>query len=126
MKDSKGWVERFRVEAEECRLISKLATNQAKRDTFARLAAEAQASQRIGGTYCPPEICQQMMIGPPPDPRPITQPARIADWNEHEWPESGINPASLVFDAVRPGLTSLLIPGTERALSLGTNSRAQR
>lgn len=41
MKDAKAWVERFRVEAEECRLISKLATNQAKRDTFARLAAEA-------------------------------------------------------------------------------------
>jgi hypothetical protein len=41
MKDAKAWLERLRVEAEECRLISKLATNQAKRDTFARLAAEA-------------------------------------------------------------------------------------
>jgi hypothetical protein len=41
MKDAKAWAERFRVEAEECRLISKLATNQAKRDTFPRLAAEA-------------------------------------------------------------------------------------
>lgn len=41
MKDAKAWVERFRLEAEECRLISKLATNKAKRDTFARLAAQA-------------------------------------------------------------------------------------
>ena len=30
---------RLRKEAEECRLISKLATNQAKRDAFDRLAA---------------------------------------------------------------------------------------
>lgn len=38
MKDSKVWIERFRMEPEEFRLISKLATNQAKRDVFARLA----------------------------------------------------------------------------------------
>jgi len=43
MKDAKVWIERFRMEAEECRLISKLATNQAKRDAFARLAAEADS-----------------------------------------------------------------------------------
>lgn len=41
MKDAQAWIERFRVEAEECRLISKLATNQAKRETFARLAEAA-------------------------------------------------------------------------------------
>jgi hypothetical protein len=38
MKDVREWVERLRKEAEECRLISKLATNPAKRETFARLA----------------------------------------------------------------------------------------
>ena len=41
MKDALAWVERLRKEAEECRLISKLATNQTKRETFQRLAAEA-------------------------------------------------------------------------------------
>jgi hypothetical protein len=39
MKDAKDWLERFRVQAEECRLISKLATNPTKRETFERLAA---------------------------------------------------------------------------------------
>jgi hypothetical protein len=38
MKDTQAWLERLRREAEECRMISKLATNQAKRDSFARLA----------------------------------------------------------------------------------------
>lgn len=38
MKDTQNWVERLRREAEECRLISKLATNEAKRESFARLA----------------------------------------------------------------------------------------
>jgi hypothetical protein len=38
MKDTQAWLERLRKEAEECRMISKLATNQAKRDSFARLA----------------------------------------------------------------------------------------
>jgi hypothetical protein len=38
MKDSREWAEKLRKEAEECRLISKLATNPAKRETFARLA----------------------------------------------------------------------------------------
>lgn len=38
MKDTKAWIERLRVEAEECRLISRLATVQVKRDTFNRLA----------------------------------------------------------------------------------------
>jgi hypothetical protein len=42
MKDAKAWIERFRIEAEECRLISRLATNPAKRDTFARLAEAAE------------------------------------------------------------------------------------
>lgn len=38
MKDTQAWLERLRREAEECRMISKLATNPAKRDSFARLA----------------------------------------------------------------------------------------
>jgi hypothetical protein len=38
MKDAREWAERLRKEAEECRLISKLATHPAKRETFARLA----------------------------------------------------------------------------------------
>ena len=38
MKDTQNWVERLRREAEECRLISRLATNEAKRESFARLA----------------------------------------------------------------------------------------
>lgn len=36
MKDAREWAEKLRKEAED--LISKLATNQAKRETFARLA----------------------------------------------------------------------------------------
>jgi len=40
MKDVLAWVERLRKEAEECRLISKLATSKAKRESFARLADE--------------------------------------------------------------------------------------
>jgi hypothetical protein len=38
MKDAREWAEKLRKKAEECRMISRLATNQAKRDTFARLA----------------------------------------------------------------------------------------
>lgn len=38
MKDACLWLERLRVETEELRLISKLATDPAKRSTFARLA----------------------------------------------------------------------------------------
>lgn len=38
MKDALAWIERLRNEAEECRLISKLATSNAKRESFARLA----------------------------------------------------------------------------------------
>jgi len=38
MKDAKAWAERLRKEAEECRLISRLAANPAKRESFARLA----------------------------------------------------------------------------------------
>ena len=38
MRDAQAWLERFRTQAEECRLISKLATNQAKRETFEMLA----------------------------------------------------------------------------------------
>ena len=41
MKDARAWVEGLRIEAEECRLISKLATNSEKRKTFARLAEAA-------------------------------------------------------------------------------------
>ena len=39
MKDAKAWMEIFRVQAEECRLVSRLATSKAKRETFERLAA---------------------------------------------------------------------------------------
>ncbi len=38
MKDAKTWLERLRSEAEECRLISRLATKAAKRDAFAAMA----------------------------------------------------------------------------------------
>jgi hypothetical protein len=38
MKDARLWLDRLRTEAEECRLISKLATNAAKREAFASLA----------------------------------------------------------------------------------------
>jgi hypothetical protein len=38
MKDTRDWAEKLRNEAEECRLISKLATNLEKRETFTRLA----------------------------------------------------------------------------------------
>jgi hypothetical protein len=38
MKDASAWLERLRREAEECRLISELATNHAKREAFANLA----------------------------------------------------------------------------------------
>ena len=37
MKDTRESAEKLRREAEECRLISKLATNPAKREMFARL-----------------------------------------------------------------------------------------
>ncbi|MCP1838399.1 MULTISPECIES: hypothetical protein [Bradyrhizobium] len=39
MKDMKAHLEKLRVEAEECELISKLATNAAKKALFAKLAA---------------------------------------------------------------------------------------
>ena len=38
MKDTREWAEKLRREAEECRLISKLATNLEKGKMFARLA----------------------------------------------------------------------------------------
>jgi hypothetical protein len=38
MKDTRKWSEKLRNEAEECRLISKLATNLEKRETFTHLA----------------------------------------------------------------------------------------
>jgi hypothetical protein len=38
MKETREWAEKLRREAEECRLISKLATNPAKREMFTRLA----------------------------------------------------------------------------------------
>jgi hypothetical protein len=38
MKDTREWAEKLRNEAEECRLISKLATHLEKRETFTRLA----------------------------------------------------------------------------------------
>lgn len=38
MKDMKAHLEKLRLEAEECELISKLATNATKKAVFARLA----------------------------------------------------------------------------------------
>ncbi len=40
MRDARQWLERLRNEAEERRLISKLAGNRSKRESFARLAAQ--------------------------------------------------------------------------------------
>jgi hypothetical protein len=42
MKDLLEKLEKFRVDAEDCALISKLATDPKKRDTFARLSAQLQ------------------------------------------------------------------------------------
>ncbi|TWC00449.1 hypothetical protein FBZ93_105246 [Bradyrhizobium macuxiense] len=39
MKDMKAHLEKLRIEAEECELISKLATNATKKHLFAKLAA---------------------------------------------------------------------------------------
>jgi hypothetical protein len=39
MKDMQAHLEKLRVEAEECELISKLATNETKKALFAKLAA---------------------------------------------------------------------------------------
>lgn len=38
MKDAQAWTERLRREAAEYRMISKLATNPVKRESFARLS----------------------------------------------------------------------------------------
>ena len=38
MKDMQAHLEKLRVEAEECELISKLATNATKKQLFAKLA----------------------------------------------------------------------------------------
>ncbi|SED15176.1 hypothetical protein [Bradyrhizobium erythrophlei] len=40
MKDMQTHLEKLRVEAEECELISKLATNTIKKELFAKLAAQ--------------------------------------------------------------------------------------
>ncbi|MCC8964513.1 hypothetical protein H8A95_19875 [Bradyrhizobium sp. Pear76] len=39
MKDMQAHLEKLRVEAEECELISKLAKNRTKKELFAKLAA---------------------------------------------------------------------------------------
>ena len=39
MKDMQAHLEKLRVEAEECELISRLATNPTKKELFAKLAA---------------------------------------------------------------------------------------
>jgi hypothetical protein len=44
MKDVTAWLDRLRTEAEECRLISELATSDAKKIAFANLAATYDAS----------------------------------------------------------------------------------
>ncbi len=38
MKDLKAKLEKLRIDAEDCNLISKLATDRAKRELFARLS----------------------------------------------------------------------------------------
>lgn len=43
MKDMKAHLEKLRNEAEECALISKLATNKTKKDLFAKLAEHHRA-----------------------------------------------------------------------------------
>ncbi|WP_342712784.1 hypothetical protein AAFG13_17495 [Bradyrhizobium sp. B124] len=40
MKEMQTHLEKLRVEAEECELISKLATNTIKKELFAKLAAQ--------------------------------------------------------------------------------------
>ncbi len=40
MKDIKQRIEKLRIDAEDCTLISRLATGPAKRETFRRLAEE--------------------------------------------------------------------------------------
>ncbi len=42
MKDLNEKLEKLRADAEDCSLISKLATDKAKRELFARLAAQLQ------------------------------------------------------------------------------------
>ncbi len=42
MKDIKARLEKIRLDAEDCLLISKLSTNGSKRETFRKLAAEYQ------------------------------------------------------------------------------------
>jgi hypothetical protein len=44
MKDVTAWLDRLRTEAEECRLISKLETSDAKKEAFASLAAPYERS----------------------------------------------------------------------------------
>ena len=46
MQDVKQRLEKLRVDAEECQLIGRLATNPAKRKTFEALAAEYQRMAR--------------------------------------------------------------------------------
>jgi hypothetical protein len=43
MKDMRAHLEKLRVEAEECELISKLATDATKKQLFAKLAAHHRA-----------------------------------------------------------------------------------
>ncbi|MHC2466979.1 hypothetical protein [Bradyrhizobium embrapense] len=43
MKDMRAQLEKLRIEAEECELISKLATNGTKKALFAKLAAQHRA-----------------------------------------------------------------------------------
>ncbi|MGF6308843.1 hypothetical protein ABIB82_002480 [Bradyrhizobium sp. i1.8.4] len=43
MKDMQTRLEKLRIEAEECELISKLATNEIKKEMFAKLAAHHRA-----------------------------------------------------------------------------------
>ncbi|MGF6433852.1 hypothetical protein [Bradyrhizobium elkanii] len=43
MRDMRAYLEKLRIEAEECELISKLATDPTKKALFAKLAAHHRA-----------------------------------------------------------------------------------
>jgi hypothetical protein len=47
MNDVTTWIDRLRTEAEECPLISKLATSDAKKEAFNNLAATYDKSTEV-------------------------------------------------------------------------------
>ena len=50
MKDIKQRIEKLLIDAEDCAIISRLATNPAKREAFQKLADEYRAMARELGT----------------------------------------------------------------------------